>query len=88
MASSVNLGNRLEATVDRLVSEGRYGSRSEVLREGVRLVEEREAALVRFEAEIRKGWDSGERDGWIPADEVFDRLIAKYEAIGARKAAA
>jgi antitoxin ParD1/3/4 len=88
MASSVNLGEKLEATVDKLVSEGRYGSRSEVLREGVRLVEEREAALKRFEAEIQKGWDSGEKEGWLSAEEVFDRLIAKYEKMAARKVAA
>jgi antitoxin ParD1/3/4 len=45
MPSSVALGN-LEGTVKRLVESGRYNSRSEVLREGVRLVEEREKALA------------------------------------------
>lgn len=88
MASSVNLGEKLEATVDRLVREGRYGSRSEVLRAGVRLVQEHEAALARFESEIRKGWESGEREGWLSEAEVFDRLITKYEGLVARKAAA
>ncbi len=34
MASSVNLGLKLEAYVDDLVKSGRYNSRSEVLREG------------------------------------------------------
>ena len=87
MASSVNLGEKLEATVDKLVSEGRYGSRSEVLREGVRLVEEREAALKRFEAEIQKGWDSGERDGWLSAEEVFDELLAELRSRLPAKAA-
>lgn len=44
MASSANLGKLLEEYVADLVRTGRYNSRSEVLREGVRLVEEREAA--------------------------------------------
>ena len=44
MASSVDLGN-LEQSVERLVASGRYNSKSEVLREGVRLVEEREKRL-------------------------------------------
>ncbi|MEI9887252.1 MAG: type II toxin-antitoxin system ParD family antitoxin [Rhizomicrobium sp.] len=42
MASSVDLGSKLESDVAKLVSKGRYGSKSEVIREGVRLVEERE----------------------------------------------
>ena len=80
MASSVNLGEKLEATVDKLVSEGRYGSRSEVLREGVRLVEEREAALKRFEAEIQKGVDDVAAGRTYPAEEVFEELLAELRA--------
>lgn len=80
MAGSVNLGERLDATVDRLVRDGRYGSRSEVLREGVRLVEEREAALVRFEAEIQKGLDDVAAGRVHPAEDVFEELIAELRA--------
>ena len=40
MAISADLGSRLEDVVSRLVTTGRYNSKSEVLREGVRLVEE------------------------------------------------
>ena len=43
MSSSANLGQHLEDYVSELVKTGRYGSRSEVLREGLRLVEQREA---------------------------------------------
>ena len=46
MASSANLGQQLESYVTDLVKNGRYNSRSEVLREGVRLVEEREKRLA------------------------------------------
>lgn len=52
MASSVNLGEQLENFITDAVKNGRYGSRSEVLREGVRLVQEREARWARYEAEI------------------------------------
>ena len=41
MPSSVALGN-LEGTVEKLVASGRYNSKSEVIREGIRLVDERE----------------------------------------------
>ena len=87
MASSVNLGPKLEATVNNLVKNGRYGSRSEVLREGVRLVEEREKRLVQFDAEIQKGIDDFEAGRFKSIDEVFDRLTAKYEAMVVKAAA-
>ena len=48
MAISADLGEKLEAVVNDLVANGRYNSKSEVLREGVRLVQEREAALARL----------------------------------------
>ena len=50
MAISADLGPNLEAVVEDLVKNGRYNSKSEVLREGVRLVQEREAALRRLDA--------------------------------------
>lgn len=87
MASSVNLGEQLEAFITEAVRNGRYGSRSEVLREGVRLVQEREAKWARFEAEIQKGIDSADRGELIPAEEVFDRLERKYRTMAKRDAA-
>lgn len=87
MASSVNLGPKLEATVDELVKNGRYGSRSEVLREGVRMVEEREVAIARFESEIMKGIEDAEAGRDEDIDVAFGRLIRKYEDMSAKKAA-
>jgi antitoxin ParD1/3/4 len=81
MASSVNLGEQLEAFITEAVSNGRYGSRSEVLREGVRLVQEREAKWARFDAEIQKGIDDADAGRSEDADIVFERLIAKYRAM-------
>lgn len=55
MASSVDLGNQLESYVSQLVSSGRYNSRSEILREGVRLIHEREVRLAALDASIARG---------------------------------
>ena len=45
---NVSLGERWEGFVANIVEQGRYSSASEVVREGLRLVEEREAKLVAF----------------------------------------
>jgi antitoxin ParD1/3/4 len=42
---NVSIGERWEGFVESIVKSGRYNSASEVVREGLRLVEEREARL-------------------------------------------
>jgi len=44
-AMNVSIGERWERFVEGALKTGRYGSASEVVREGLRLVEEREAKL-------------------------------------------
>jgi antitoxin ParD1/3/4 len=78
MAISADLGEMLEGVVTDLVARGRYNSKSEVLREGVRLVQEREAALARLKAQIDEGLESARKGPLVPAEEVFARLEAKY----------
>ena len=55
MAISADLGNQLEEFVADLVASGRYRSQSEVLQEGVRLIQEREARLAALDASIARG---------------------------------
>ena len=45
---NVSIGERWENFVERAVRDGRYGSASEIVREGLRLVEERETKLLRI----------------------------------------
>lgn len=78
MASSANLGQHLEDYVSELIKNGRYQSRSEVLREGVRLLEEREKRLVALDAAIARGLADAEAGRVTPVGEVADRLAAKY----------
>ena len=79
MPSSYTIGGRYELFVKELVASGRYASASEVLRAGLRLVEEREEErrlkLEALREAIREGAGSGPG---IPADSVFDSLEAKY----------
>jgi antitoxin ParD1/3/4 len=86
MASSANLGQHLEDYVTELVKTGRYGSRSEVLREGVRLIEEREKRLAVLDAAIVRGIADLEAGRVTTSQQVRDELVAKYRALAtARK---
>jgi len=78
---SADLGQQLEGFVSRLVETGRYGSKSEVLREGVRLIQDREAKLAALDASIARGLADVDAGRTKPASEVFDRLEAKYAAM-------
>jgi antitoxin ParD1/3/4 len=78
---SADLGRQLEGFVAQLVETGRYNSKSEVLREGVRLVQEREARLAALDAAIARGLMDAEDDRTVSASEVFDRLEIKYQSL-------
>lgn len=78
--TSADLGRQLESVVEHLVGTGRYGSKSEVLREGVRVVEESEQRLILLDAAIERGIASSNAGRIHPAEEAFDRLEHKYAA--------
>lgn len=86
MAISADLGEKLEAVVNDLVANGRYNSKSEVLREGVRLVQEREAALAKLMEDLAPGLADIEAGRTKPIEEVADRLISKYRAMAKKTA--
>jgi antitoxin ParD1/3/4 len=78
---SADLGRQLEAFVTDLVETGRYNSKSEVLREGVRLIQERETRLAALDASIMRGVADSDAGRTKDAGPVFDRLEAKYRAL-------
>lgn len=79
MPISADLGPKLEAVVNDLVANGRYNSKSEVLRQGVRVLQEYEAALAEFYAGLEKGLDDIDASRTYPAEEVFDDLTRRLE---------
>jgi antitoxin ParD1/3/4 len=78
---SADLGQQLEGYIAKLVETGRYGSKSEVLREGVRLIQDRETQLAALDAVIERGIADSDAGRGKAAEEVFDRLEAKYQAM-------
>ena len=81
MAISVDLTPALEQAMNDLITAGRYGSKSEVLREGLRLVQEREAQFQKLEAALKIGLDQLDAGLGIPADKVFAELEARFADI-------
>jgi len=78
MPSSVDLGPKLEGVVSRLVSQGRYGSKSEVIREGIRLVEEREKRMIELDRALERGLADVAAGRTRPAEEVFAELRKRF----------
>lgn len=78
---SADLGQQLETFVAKMVESGRYNSKSEVLREGVRLVQDREARLAALDASVARGMADADAGRSEPAEAVFDRLEKKYAAM-------
>jgi antitoxin ParD1/3/4 len=83
---NVNLTPALEQLVQSKVKSGRYNSASEVVREALRLLEQRDEVFILRKDEIRKrieqGWLSAERGEIVDGDAVFDRIDAELEALG------
>lgn len=73
--TSITLGDHFERFVSRQVASGRYASASEVVRAGLRRLEEDTAQL----AALREAIEAGEQSGpAVPFD--FDRFIAQNKA--------
>lgn len=73
--TSVVLGDHFQAFIDSQLADGRYGSASEVVRAGLRLLEANEAKL----AALRAALAEGEASGFIE-DFDFDTFLAELNA--------
>ncbi len=62
--TSVALGNYFEDFVENRISEGRYKNASEVIRAGLRLLEEQENKATALRAAIKEGLESGVAKGF------------------------
>ena len=57
--TSVSLGDYFEGFVENRITEGRYKNASEVIRAGLRLLEEEENRLTALKSAIQDGISSG-----------------------------
>ncbi len=81
---NVSIGKHWEEFVEGLVQSGRYGSASEVMREGLRLLESREARLRALRETIDASIAEG---GSYTAEEVREYIQARRAERKAPRAA-
>jgi antitoxin ParD1/3/4 len=80
------VGERFEKFIDREIASGRFNNASEVVRAGLRLLENEEAKL----AELRRLIDEGDADiaaGRYTVVETAEDLAAAIKAGGRRRLA-
>jgi antitoxin ParD1/3/4 len=93
MPSSYSLGEHYVKFIRDLVDSGRYASASEVLRDSLRLMEEREwvreIKLKELRAEIQKGLESGDAGPFDIEDIIAEakREKAKQDKVKRSNAA-
>jgi len=81
---NVSIGERWERFVEEALRTGRYGSASEIVREGLRLVEEREAKLQALRNTLRASIDAGGEatDQGIDAALDAQAVLLRLKGIG------
>lgn len=86
MPRSFALGGRFEKLIERLVKKGRYNNASEVVREGLRLVEDRERQREKATVDLRMLVEESERGGGAsPAEDVRKRLLKHIERVANKR---
>jgi antitoxin ParD1/3/4 len=57
--TSISLGNHFESFIEHTISDGRFTNASEVIRAGLRLLEQEESRIIVLRNAIREGIESG-----------------------------
>ncbi|CDZ45047.1 type II toxin-antitoxin system ParD family antitoxin [Neorhizobium galegae] len=75
---NVSIDARWEKFIEEAVQDGRYGSASDVVREGLRLVQERESKLSALRETLRRSIEAG---GDVSEEELDVFLEAEFEKL-------
>ena len=83
---NIHLTKELEQLVQNKVQSGRYNSASEVVREALRLMEERDLRKEDLRQRLARSLESQHQGNLIDGEVVFDRLEAELDTLDARGA--
>ena len=86
---NVSLTPELEQFVQQRVATGRYQTASEVVREGLRLLEnqerERDAAFIALKKKLERASAQADRGQFVDPDEVLKKIDARKRERAAEK---
>jgi antitoxin ParD1/3/4 len=85
MPSSYTLGKHFETFVQAQLASGRYNNASEVVRDALRLMEDRERRLAALDAALSRGLVDIDAGREVAAEEAFDDLDARYARMAAER---
>lgn len=86
MPTSVALGAHFEAFIKDQVANGRYNNASEVVRDGLRMLEDRQQdRQAKLEA-LRADLEEGSKGPFIPAEEAFAEVRRRIQEAAKAKA--
>lgn len=81
-----HLTGEYEELIESKLRSGQYGSADEVVREALRLLQERDEVFAsrvqQIREQVEQGWQDAQHSRLVDGDEVFDRLDRQ---IGASK---
>jgi antitoxin ParD1/3/4 len=85
MGTNVNLTPELERFAQAFVESGRFNNVSEVVRSGLRLLQEAEERRAAFVASLEAAREEGLRQGFVTVDEVEVDAKAAIAAVRKRR---
>lgn len=77
--TSIVLSEHFQTFIAEQVEEGRYGSASEVVRAGLRLLESHEAKMAALRAAVKEGLNSGTPEPF-DVESFLAEVNAEYDA--------
>jgi antitoxin ParD1/3/4 len=85
LMDNVTLPPELERFAAEAVAAGRYRDVSKVVRAGLSLLQRAEAEVAEFVVSLEEARAEGERDGFLNAEQVEQRVRAIVEVAAARR---
>ncbi len=81
MGTNVHLTPELERFAREVVAEGRYNNVSEVVRQGLRMLQEAEERRRAFTKTLDDAVAEAERDGWISVEDALAEMDAIIDEV-------
>lgn len=79
--TSISLGDHFEGFIEHIINDGRFSNASEVIRAGLRLLEDEENKVIALRKAINKGLRSGRAQDFNPKKHL-ELLKAKKKSNG------